>query len=292
MKKAPLLLIILVLSAVLMPLVRAESSSPWWVKSYGENNGDVIHNVKVLEDGSIIAVGWSNSSGAGNQDFLIIKLSSKGTVIWQKTYGGKDNDWANAVAIAPNGDIIVAGWTESFGAGNKDVLVFRLDKNGNVIWQRTYGGKHWDKAFTTSITHYGDIIIAGDTKSFGAGGFDSWILRLPSDGSTSWLKSAFGFSSKNPDAKVEDSNAVVKTPSAVVKDTDAIAKTSNANISSVSLVVETQYPSYQKPLVIGAILGVATAGGSGYAIRRKRRCEHKIKHAREMLTKAENAPPD
>jgi len=90
MKRAPLLSIILVLSAVLMPLVRAESPGPWWVK----------------------------------------------------TYGGSYNDLARAVAIAPNEDIIVTGKTASFGAGGWDVWVLRLDENGNVKWQKTYGGKN------------------------------------------------------------------------------------------------------------------------------------------------------
>lgn len=52
--------------------------------------------------------------------------------LWAKTYGGGNDDWAYAVAIAPNGDIIVAGWTVSFGAGYKDVWVLRLDENGEL----------------------------------------------------------------------------------------------------------------------------------------------------------------
>ena len=51
---------------------------------------------------------------------------------WVKTYGGSDYDEARAVAIAENGDVIVAGYTRSFGAGGDDFWVLRLDANGNV----------------------------------------------------------------------------------------------------------------------------------------------------------------
>ncbi|WP_054840692.1 hypothetical protein [Thermococcus peptonophilus] len=70
-----------------------------------------------------------------------------GNVIWQKTYGGNSEDEANAVAVTNSGgDIIVAGYTYSFGAGRSDVWVLRLDGNGNIVWQKTYGGNLRDRA--------------------------------------------------------------------------------------------------------------------------------------------------
>ena len=80
---------------------------------------------------------------------------------WAKTYSGSDYNEAEAVAIAPNGDIIVAGRTESFGAGKDDFWVLRLDENGNVKWQKTYGGSYDDRAFAVAIAPNGDIIVTG-----------------------------------------------------------------------------------------------------------------------------------
>ena len=78
---------------------------------------------------------------------LLPKPVKAGTpVYWAKTYGGSSDDWAYSVAIAPNGDIIVTGRTESFGAGGRDFWVLRLDENGNVKWQKTYGGSDEDWA--------------------------------------------------------------------------------------------------------------------------------------------------
>ncbi len=192
MRKALILVAILLLA--LLPVVRAESSGLYWAKSYGGSYGDVIKAVKVLPDGSIIAVGYTNSFGAGGDDALVMKLNPDGSLAWAKTYGGKDSDGANAVALAPNGDIIVAGYTDSFGAGYEDVWVLRLDSNGNVKWQKTYGGSDEDVADAVALAG-NDIIVAGETWSFGAGTpkySNAWVLRLDANGNVKGQKNLRG----------------------------------------------------------------------------------------------------
>ncbi|WP_461864836.1 NHL repeat-containing protein, partial [Thermococcus sp.] len=134
MKKLSMILaLVLVFSLLIVqtPGVKANDLN-YWAKTYGGSGDDVINDVKVLPDGSIIAVGYTNSAGVGGKDVLVMKLTSNGSVVWAKIYGGSYYDGAYAVALAPNGDIIVAGWTLSFGAGGRNVWVLRLDENGNV----------------------------------------------------------------------------------------------------------------------------------------------------------------
>jgi len=116
---------------LLLPKVGA-STSEWFAKTYGGSGNDVINDVKVLSDESIIAVGYTNSTGAGGGDVLVMKLSPSGEVEWAKTYGGSGDDVANALAIAPNGDVIVAGYTWSFGAGYYDAWILRLPPGGEM----------------------------------------------------------------------------------------------------------------------------------------------------------------
>jgi uncharacterized delta-60 repeat protein len=163
-----------------------------WQKTYGGSNEDWATAVAIADNGDIIVAGYTKSFGAGGRDFWVLRLDSEGNVKWQKTYGGSDWDEANAVAIAENGDIIVAGYTGSFGAGNEDVWVLRLDGNGNVKWQKTYGGSDWDEANAVALAPNGDIIVAGYTESFGAGGRDFWVLRLDSEGNVKWQKTYGG----------------------------------------------------------------------------------------------------
>ncbi|WP_054839429.1 hypothetical protein [Thermococcus sp. JCM 11816] len=80
---------------------------------------------------------------------------------WARSYGGSGYDEANAVALAPNGDIIVTGFTYSFGAGYRDIWVLRLDENGSVKWQKTYGGSDWDEAYAVAVAPNGGYRCGG-----------------------------------------------------------------------------------------------------------------------------------
>lgn len=107
------------------------------------------------------------------------KVSIEEHLYWVKTYGGSDFEVANAVAVAPNGDVIVAGSTASFGGGAQDLWILRLDENGNLKWQKTYGGGDFEVATAIALALNSDIIVAGNTNSSGAGKGDVWVLRFP-----------------------------------------------------------------------------------------------------------------
>jgi hypothetical protein len=103
------------------------------------------------------------------QTFWVLKLDRNGDVQWQKTYGGPSEDKASSIQQTSDGGYIVAGTTYSFAAGYTDIWVLKLDRNGNVQWQKTYGGPSWDKASSIQQTSDGGYIVAGSTYSFGAG---------------------------------------------------------------------------------------------------------------------------
>ncbi len=73
-------------------------------------------------------------------DIWVLKLNTDGSVAWQKTYGGSGDDEAYSIQQTSDGGYIVAGDTDSFGAGTADVWVLKLDSDGTVAWQKTYGG--------------------------------------------------------------------------------------------------------------------------------------------------------
>jgi len=150
-----------------------------WLRTYslGELYDEMFQDVKFSPDGNIVAVGGENNSA------FVVKLSPEGDVIWAKTYGGSKDDVALAAAIAPDGNIIVAGYTNSFGAGGKDAWVLRLDSEGNVIWQKTYGGDKRIEAVALAPNE--DIIVAGGT-------WDLLVLRLDENGNVRWQKTYGG----------------------------------------------------------------------------------------------------
>ncbi|ASJ03056.1 hypothetical protein A3L09_07205 [Thermococcus profundus] len=182
-----------------------ENGNVKWQKTYGGSDYDGAHSVAIANNGDIIVAGGTSSFSASKVDVWVLRLDSKGNVKWQKTYGGSDYDSASAVAITDDGGIIVAGHTESFGAGGKDVWVLRLDENGNVKWQKTYGGTKDDEANAVAIASNGDIIVAGGTWSFGTDKENAWILRLDENGNVKWQKTCGG-------SDEDDAHAVAITP--------------------------------------------------------------------------------
>jgi uncharacterized delta-60 repeat protein len=163
-----------------------------WQKTYGGIGNDRATSIQPTHDGGYIVAGGTDSFGAGLRDFWILKLDSSGNIQWQKTYGGTGNDRATSIQMAADNGFIVAGETDSFGAGLNDYWILKLDSSGNLQWQKTYGGNVADTAHSIQPTSDGGYIVAGETVSFGAGGPDFWILKLDSSGDIQWQKTYGG----------------------------------------------------------------------------------------------------
>jgi hypothetical protein len=160
-----------------------------WQKTYGAGRANSILQTS---DGGYITVGVTSSFGAGKEDFWVLKLDKDGNVQWQKTYGGTDDDEANSVQQTLDGGYIVAGMTHSFGAGQEDIWILKLNLDGDVQWQKTYGGPGNDLAKSIQLTSDRGYIVAGGTSSFGSGGEDAWVLKIDKDGNLQWQKTYGG----------------------------------------------------------------------------------------------------
>jgi uncharacterized delta-60 repeat protein len=159
-----------------------------WEKTYGGSGDDRAYSIQQTKDGGYIVAGMTNSFGAGRSDVYIIKLDVNGNKLWQKTFGGSGNDGAYSIQQTKDGGYIIAGYTESFGKGESDVYVIKLDANGNKVWEKTFGGRYDDGAYSIQQTTDGGYIIAGWTSSFGAGNSHVYVIKLNADGGEEWEK--------------------------------------------------------------------------------------------------------
>jgi hypothetical protein len=157
-----------------------------WQKVYGGISYDIAYSIRQTNDGGYIVAGETASFGAGNYDCWILKLSQTGTIEWQKTYGGSGEDYAFSIEQTTDGGYIAVGVTSSFGAGAEDAWVLKLDSDGNIQWQQTYGGSSKDYAWFIQQTSDGGYIIGGETYSFGDASDNGWILKLSSSGDIEW----------------------------------------------------------------------------------------------------------
>ncbi|OLD11308.1 MAG: hypothetical protein AUI93_04795 [Crenarchaeota archaeon 13_1_40CM_3_52_10] len=157
-----------------------------WQNAYGGAKAESVSSVQDTPDGGFIVAGDATSFGAGATDAWLLKLDENGNVQWQKTYGGTAIDHALSVGLTSDGGFIVAGTTNSFGAGFVDAWVFKVDESGNVQWQKTYGGPGIDHALSVGLTSDGGFIVAGTTNSFGAGFVDAWVFKVDESGNVQW----------------------------------------------------------------------------------------------------------
>jgi hypothetical protein len=111
-------------------------------------------------------------------------------IVWQKTFGGSGDDEALSIQQTQDGGYIMVGYTSSFGVGNWDVYVIKLDANGDNVWEKTYGGSGYDIAYSIQQTSDGGYIIAGKTEDFYSG--DVYIIKLDKDGNKMWEKTFGG----------------------------------------------------------------------------------------------------
>ncbi|MEE8618602.1 MAG: hypothetical protein V3S84_00560, partial [Dehalococcoidales bacterium] len=129
-------------------------------------------------DGGYIIAGTTDSYGAGLEDVYLIKTDASGNKEWEKTIGGGSSDFAYSVQQTTGGGYIIAGATDSYGAGSRDVYLIKTDASGNEEWEKTIGGSSSDFADSVEQTTDGGYIIAGITDSYGAGGGDVYFVKV------------------------------------------------------------------------------------------------------------------
>lgn len=181
-----------------------------WQKSFGGTSDDRAIAIQQTIDGGYVVTGHSNSKDAnltnnnGNNDIWVIKLSSTGNLDWQKSFGGSGNDYATAVLQAMDGGYLVGGYTFSVDGdvtndhGNNDYWLLKLNSDGSLKWQKTFGGSENDYARALVATIDGGFVVGGYSAStdgdvVGNNGLDDeWIIKIDSLGNQQWQKSLGG----------------------------------------------------------------------------------------------------
>ena len=160
-----------------------------WTKTYGGIDWDESYSIQQTSDNGYIIAG-STVSGPGNVDVYLIKTNENGDTLWTKTYGDTDEDWGYSVQQTLDNGYIIAGYTNSFGAGEMDVYLIKTNANGDTLWTKTYGGIYSEGSFSVQQTTDGGYIIAGYTI-FGATP-DVYLIKTNESGDTLWTKTYGG----------------------------------------------------------------------------------------------------
>ncbi len=181
-----------------------------WQKTLGGTQNDGARSVQNTFDDGVIVAGYTRSTDGevtenhGGADFWVVKLDRNGSLEWEKTFGGSKDDMAKFVQPTSDGGYTIVGYTRSNDGqvtknhGGADIWVVKLDRNGNLEWEKTYGGSKDDIATHVAPTFGSGLIITGYTFSRDGdvaknqGKSDFWILKLESDGKMEWEKTYGG----------------------------------------------------------------------------------------------------
>jgi predicted secreted protein len=168
-------------------LVRTDADGrAYWARTYGGAGDEYAMTVVQTFDGGYAMVGFTDSFGAGGQDFYLVKTDASGNMQWNKTYGGNGTDYGYTVVQTSDGGYALAGQTTSFGAGSQDFWLIKTDANGNMQWNKTYGDTGIDAAQNMVKSSDGGYAIVGYTTSFG--GYKVYLVKTDASGNIQWNK--------------------------------------------------------------------------------------------------------
>ena len=162
-----------------------------WERSYSGDGKEEARYVQEVSDGYIVS-GTTSSFGSAYTDIWVLKLAQDGTVIWEKRYGGAYGENGYKILPTSDGGFIIGGDTLSYGAGSGDLWLIKINDTGSIEWQKVYGGSSYDYFENLIITSDGGYLLMGITQSFGAGGYDIWLLKIDSSGNVVWQKTYGG----------------------------------------------------------------------------------------------------
>ncbi|MCX7745023.1 MAG: T9SS type A sorting domain-containing protein [Flavobacteriales bacterium] len=160
-----------------------------WMKTIGGAQNDWARRIMHAPGGTgYILAGHTNSFGAGAYDAYIVHTNLNGDTIWTRTIGGSDWDFVYGLDTTSDGNIVLCGETSSFGNGNRDAWIIKMNMNGDTLWTRMIGGAQDDVANHLFEDRDGNLVVLGSTKSWGLGLRDGYFIKLNASGDTIFTK--------------------------------------------------------------------------------------------------------
>ena len=158
-----------------------------WNKYHGGGSDDYGQTILYLSDGTYLIKAISNSFGDENSSVVLLKTDQFGNELWTKSFGGTKSEAGNTIRETDNGSFIMVSSKYNYGSNDYDVWLIKIDKNGFVEWEQTFGGVNSDLGLSVALTLDGGYILTGSTGTVGNGdenSSDLWLIKTDSEGNT------------------------------------------------------------------------------------------------------------
>ena len=164
-----------------------------WSKEYNNLFQDKATCILYLEEKGFLVAGHSQSRTINKNDAWILKLTMDGNIKWEKHFIGSGINVINKIIPSADRGILAVGYTTSKGVGWQDAWVIQLDKDGNLEWEKTFGGDKKDIIVSAIKTDKNKYLLAGSTSSGSKGKIsNAWVIQLDKDGNLEWEKTFGG----------------------------------------------------------------------------------------------------
>jgi len=167
-------------------LIKTDSlANPIFTKTYGYKGADWgSFMCETTDGGYVIGGSYSTDSTQTDIDTYIIKTDANGDTLWTRAFGGSGNDYGQYIQQTTDGGYILSGYTNSFGAGDYDAFLLKVNANGDTVFAKTFGGTGDDEANMVTQTSDGGYILAGQSNSFGKGSYDFYLVKTDANGNS------------------------------------------------------------------------------------------------------------
>lgn len=158
-----------------------------WFKIYGGSQQESAKYMIKDFDGNFVFTGYTSSFGNGSYDVYLVKINSNGDTLFTKSFGGIDWEEGNHILQLQDSSYLITGYTFSFGAGAKDGYILKVSKEGNLIWDKTFGYQNNEEIYEAlELKNDSSVIFVGYTNSIGNGLNDGWAVKIDIDGNQEW----------------------------------------------------------------------------------------------------------
>jgi len=178
-----------------------------WSKTYGGEEYDMALSVTETDDGGFLLFGSTSSYTDSYRNSWLVKTTSNGDSLWSKTYGGSQADFGFYITKSNDSGYILVGTSASFGNGGTaygtDIWLIKINDDGDSLWSKTYGGA--DDEFSKYVyeNDNGDLTIIGNTRSYGSGENDLWLVKTTSNGDSLWSQTYGGIGNESPSTIID-----------------------------------------------------------------------------------------